>query len=187
MSDITRREFLQRSILLTLGIGLVSCEDENGEADHESPGTLLGSQSPKKVIIIGAGLSGLVAGYELTRAGHDVMILESRNRVGGRVLTLRSPFSDGHFAEAGAARIPPDHDLTLGYADHFNLKLDPFYPRSKYFVNLSGEDRTFISPGIYINEPPWEGWHIKRKDFVKIRGGTDRLPQAFADHLSEQI
>ena len=80
MSDITRREFLQRSILLTLGIGLVSCEDENGEADHESPGTLLGSQSPKKVIIIGAGLSGLVAGYELTRAGHDVMILESRNR-----------------------------------------------------------------------------------------------------------
>ena len=187
MSDITRREFLQRSILLTLGIGLVSCEDENGEADHESPGTLLGSQSPKKVIIIGAGLSGLVAGYELTRAGHDVMILESRNRVGGRVLTVRSPFSDGHFAEAGAARIPPDHDLTLGYADHFNLKLDPFYPRSKYFVNLSGEDRTFISPGIYINEPPWEGWHIKRKDFVKIRGGTDRLPQAFADHLSEQI
>ena len=76
MSDITRREFLQRSILLTLGIGLVSCEDENGEEDHESPGTLLGFQSPKKVIIIGAGLSGLVAGYELTRAGHDVVIVE---------------------------------------------------------------------------------------------------------------
>ena len=128
MADITRREFLQRSFLLTLGIGITSCEDENGEADHESPGTLIGSQSSKKVIIIGAGLSGLVAGYELTRAGHDVVILESRGRVGGRGLTLRAPFSDGHFAEAGAARIPPDHDLTLGYANHFNLNLILFIP-----------------------------------------------------------
>ena len=50
------------------------------------------------MIIVGAGISGLVAGYELSRAGHDVTILEARNRVGGRVFTLRTPFSDGHFA-----------------------------------------------------------------------------------------
>ena len=38
----------------------------------------------KKVIIIGAGMAGLVAGYELARAGHEPLILEAQNRVGGR-------------------------------------------------------------------------------------------------------
>ena len=43
---------------------------------------------PKRVIIVGAGVAGLVAGYELLRAGHDPLILEARNRVGGRICTL---------------------------------------------------------------------------------------------------
>ena len=69
----------------------------------------------KKIVIIGAGMAGLVAGYELAQLGHDVTILEARTHPGGRVRTLREPFSDGQFAEAGAARIPDDHDLTLKY------------------------------------------------------------------------
>ncbi len=67
----------------------------------------------KKVIILGAGMSGLVAAYELTQLGHEVVILEARMRPGGRVHTLHEPFSDGLYAEAGAARIPDNHDLTL--------------------------------------------------------------------------
>ena len=65
---------------------------------------------------MGAGLAGLSAAYELDRAGHDVVVLEAQVRPGGRVQTLRSPFSDGLYAEAGAARIPDNHHLTLrGY------------------------------------------------------------------------
>ena len=139
------------------------------------------------MIIVGAGISGLVAGYELSCAGHDVTILEARNRVGGRVYTLRTPFSDGHFADAGAARILPDHDMTIGYADHFGLTLDPFYPESSYYVNLSDDERTLISASDYLNNPPWEGFPVNRKDFIKIRGGTDKLPRAFADTLSDLI
>ena len=187
MSDLTRREFVRQSILLAVGITLISCEDEKTDTIDDSPGQLIGGQSSKEVIIIGAGMSGLVAGYELTRAGHDVIILEARNRVGGRVLTLREPFSDGHFAEAGAARIPPDHDLTLGYADHFGLTLVPFYPQSNYFVNAANGNQTLISAIDYINDPPWGGFPFDRKDFVKIRDGSDRLPQSFADHLADQI
>jgi monoamine oxidase len=81
--------------------------------------------SPKRVVIVGAGLAGLVAGYELARAGHEPLILEAQNRVGGRVYTLRS-FAPGLYAEAGAMRIPRAHDLTLDYCEHFGLEMRPF-------------------------------------------------------------
>jgi monoamine oxidase len=67
---------------------------------------------PKRIVIIGAGLAGLVAGHELKRLGHEPTILEAQNRVGGRVYTLRN-FAPGLYAEAGAMRIPRTHDLTL--------------------------------------------------------------------------
>ncbi len=44
--------------------------------------------NPKKVIIVGAGMAGLVAGFELQRAGHEVEILEMTQRIGGRVKTF---------------------------------------------------------------------------------------------------
>ncbi len=80
----------------------------------------------KKVVIIGAGMAGLTAAYELRRAGHEPIVLEAQQRVGGRVCTLREPFSDGLYAEAGAMRIPKAHDLTMGYIDKLNVKVSPF-------------------------------------------------------------
>src|SRR5437868_11327311 len=55
-----------------------------------------------KVAVIGAGLSGLVAATEVQAAGHDVVVLEARDRVGGRVFTLREGFAAGQFADIGA-------------------------------------------------------------------------------------
>jgi monoamine oxidase len=78
---------------------------------------------PKKVIIIGAGLAGLTAGYELTKAGHDVTILEARNRPGGRVLTVREPFADNLYAECGGEWVESVHDYLLRYLDEFGLPL----------------------------------------------------------------
>jgi monoamine oxidase len=173
-------------MLATAGIALVSCSDDESEPITESPGMLTGKGSNKKVIVIGAGLSGLVAAYELKRAGHEVVILEARNRIGGRVLTLRSPFSDEHSAEAGAARIPPDHNLTLGYADHFDLDLDPFYPRSGSFVDYIDGNRTLISTNDFLDGRPWPG-SVLHKEYQKIRGGSNKLPYAFAEFLEAEI
>src|SRR5215467_9522620 len=104
---MNRRTFIQRSSLAIAGASLA-----------RFPIISVGA-SPKKIIIIGAGMAGLSAGYELTQLGHDVTILEARARPGGRVYTLREPFDDGLYAEAGAARIPDDHNLTLKYVKLF--------------------------------------------------------------------
>jgi monoamine oxidase len=84
------------------------------------------AEKPRKVVVVGAGMAGLVAAYELLRAGHDPWLLEARGRVGGRIETLREPFAPGLVAEAGAMRIPQAHHLTMAYIEKFGLPLIPF-------------------------------------------------------------
>jgi monoamine oxidase len=79
----------------------------------------------KKVIVVGAGLAGLAAAYELTQAGHDVTVLEVRLRPGGRVRTLREPFSDGLYAEAGARLFSDSYPRLIHYAKLLDV---PFAP-----------------------------------------------------------
>src|SRR6185503_19920758 len=81
---------------------------------------------PAKVAVIGAGMAGLVAASELRRAGHEPIVLEGLQRVGGRILTLREPFAPGLWAEAGAMRIPKSHVLTHALIDRFGLPTRPF-------------------------------------------------------------
>src|SRR5687768_6146605 len=82
--------------------------------------------APRKVVVVGAGMAGLVAAYELKRAGHEPIILEARHRLGGRVYTMREPFAPGLHAEAGAMRVPSAHKLTMAYIEKFGLELLPF-------------------------------------------------------------
>ncbi|WP_395143879.1 flavin monoamine oxidase family protein [Armatimonas sp.] len=93
---------------------------------------------PKKIIVVGAGMAGLVAAQTLVRAGHEVLILEAQSRVGGRVQTLRDPFTEGQYAEAGAMRIPKSHVLTLSYLHRFGLRVSPFTasnPQAYYYLH----------------------------------------------------
>lgn len=118
-----RREFLRQSVLAAAAFSVPSLGMQVASQDRlERKGAV------KKVIVMGAGLAGLSAAYELTQAGHDVILLEARTRPGGRVYTLREPFSDGMYAEAGARMIPDTNDITLKYVSLFRLPLDPARP-----------------------------------------------------------
>lgn len=109
--------------------------------------------APKRVLVVGAGLAGLSAAYELTQAGHDVTVLEARTRPGGRVHTLRDPFADGLHAEAGAARIPNHHHFTLRYVELFGLALEPFRPLDLPSVYHVRGKRMVVAPGQSVDWP----------------------------------
>jgi monoamine oxidase len=139
---IRRRDFLAQTGLSIASLPLFSTNIFS--ASQES---LKQTGKPKKVIIIGAGLAGLTAAYELKRVGHEVIILEARLRPGGRIYTLRAPFSDGMYAEAGASRIPDNHHWTLKYVKRFGLALEPFYPNKMKKVAYIRGKRVKIEPG----------------------------------------
>jgi monoamine oxidase len=134
-------------------------------------------------------MAGLSAAYELSQAGHDVTVLEARTYCGGRVHTIREPFSDGLFAEAGAARIPDDHDLTLKYVKLFDVPLEPMYPSQLSALRTNGSSARQVSiDGFTDGLSEFFGPEFRGPTrFRKIKGGNDNLPRAFAQRLGNKI
>jgi len=98
------------------------------------------SGSGKTVVILGAGVAGLCAAYELDQAGYDCVILEADHRLGGRSLTVRRgdvfreidgpaqqcAFDEGLYLNVGPGRIPHHHVHVIDYCRRFGVSLQPF-------------------------------------------------------------
>lgn len=80
------------------------------------------SQASQEVLVIGAGLAGLAAAWELDAAGHDVTVLEARTRPGGRVHTVRDPFAGDLYAEAGAVAFGTSFTEAHRFIDELDLE-----------------------------------------------------------------
>ncbi|HET9834465.1 MAG TPA: NAD(P)/FAD-dependent oxidoreductase [Vicinamibacterales bacterium] len=75
------------------------------------------------VVVVGAGLAGLTAAYDLMSMGADVVLLDARDRVGGRVWTIHDGFADRQHAEAGGDLIDEDQKEIRELAASLNLRL----------------------------------------------------------------
>lgn len=107
------------------------------------------SAEGKSVCIIGGGVAGLAAAYELLKAGVDVTLLEAASRFGGRIRTHY--FADGTYGELGAMRIPDEHYCVQHYIEEFNLDLSPFHGPNDAGLCLFA-DGPVMSRGEWLNK-----------------------------------
>ncbi|MFD9634899.1 flavin monoamine oxidase family protein [Streptomyces violascens] len=138
-----------------------------------------GSAGPKRrhgrrVTVVGAGIAGLVAAYELEGLGYRVEVLEGNDRVGGRIRTHRfGAGDDAPSVELGAMRIPTRHWRTLGYIDQLGLG-----DRIRRFSTLLSDENAFIAT---------DGGHTRIRDASEVLCGQFRREAAFARYSDATI
>ena len=97
------------------------------------------AQADDPVVVVGAGLAGLHTAHQLIAAGRPVVVLEARAEPGGRVRTLRTPFTGGLYGEAGARRISGVHERVLRLVGEQGLTLLPYAsPAGDPLVTVAG-------------------------------------------------
>jgi monoamine oxidase len=93
----------------------------------------------KKVIVAGAGISGLCCAYDLVKKGFEVVVLEAAGRSGGHILTVRDGLDDGLYADGGAEHFyRPGYDQLWTYIDEMQLPVIA-YPRRRNLLTRIGD------------------------------------------------
>ncbi|MBD7921211.1 NAD(P)/FAD-dependent oxidoreductase [Xanthomonas sp. Sa3BUA13] len=140
---MTRRQLLARIGLAGGGAMMYQAMHSLGLAAESRFGgvpRLDGDAKGASVLVLGAGLAGLTAAYELRKAGYRVQVLEYNARPGGRNWTLRGGdrytelggfeqqcgFDEGMYLNPGPWRIPHHHKAVLSYCKQFGVALEPF-------------------------------------------------------------
>src|ERR1700682_1084823 len=130
----------------------------------------------KSVVILGAGIAGVVAAGELKKAGYTCTVLEARNRAGGRNWTIRNgtrvemtdgttetcKFAESHYFNACPARLPPQHHTILGYCRKFGAPLE---------VDVNGSRSSLLQCDSLIGGKPVE----QRQVMNDTRGHVSEL------------
>lgn len=140
MQAITRRRFLELSAFAAATLPFERAS--------------FAAAKPQRVAVVGAGIAGLVAAYELMRAGHTVSVFEAREQPGGRVRTRRDAFGDGLHMEEGAVDFGDGYTLLRQYIEQFALAVneDPAAGKPLSEVYYVSGKRYLAAPG---RAPDW--------------------------------
>ena len=145
-----RRIFLKNTLTAGAGLALVP------HLETANP------SNPKKIVVAGAGITGLCCAYELMKAGHEVVVLEASGRYGGHVYTGRDGLSDGLYADFGADHLTnPGYEHFFEYAKEFGLTIVP-YP------NAEGSEHAYDKNKLKVIDGKWYTAE-KLKDAATLR------------------
>lgn len=171
---MTRRDFLTRLGVVggsSMVMGAMGALELTAAPAGSRP-LLLGRAPGTRVLVLGGGISGLAAAYELGKLGYDVQVLEARDRVGGVAWSVRRgdevresdgerhvcAFAGGEYFNAGPWRIPSTHTAILDYCRELGVPLE-------YFVNAN--DAGYL--------------YFEGEDFGTLSGRRVRMAEVKAD------
>ncbi|WP_019989077.1 flavin monoamine oxidase family protein [Rudanella lutea] len=136
------------------------------------------------VIVVGAGYAGLTAARNLHRAGKSVLVLEARDRIGGRVWTRH--FDDGSYVDLGAAWVGPTQDRMYALAREYGVETYPTYNDGKSTQLFRGKVKRYkgLIPPLPLLSLLSLDWHIKKLN--KLARTID-LKQPWASPNAQQL
>ncbi len=145
-SGVSRRGFIGAAVGVASAGALAACAPGSNAAPAGDATALLSGTAD--VIIVGAGYSGLAAAHQLSGVGKSVIVLEARDRVGGRAFT--EPVPGGSWVDSGAQWIGPAMTRILALAKEFNVETFDTYDTGKGIMDYGGKRVEYngIFPGV---------------------------------------
>jgi monoamine oxidase len=135
MSGVSRREVLAGGAAGAAATLLADAELARAR------GAARGATKRADVVVVGAGLAGLSAASDLVAAGHSVVVLEARDRVGGR--TLNHPVGDGEVVEVGGQWVGPGQDRIIARARSLGVDTFKTYMKGEQIFDYRGAQSRF--------------------------------------------